>query len=112
LLVRLEMDAKLMNFPTFSGQPPWTMILILTGYLTAGIALGMLYFRGLWWNARLFAGASHLTASVALMIGRFVILAGFLTLASLEGVLPLLVMALGILVARAGVMRRARSASS
>jgi F1F0 ATPase subunit 2 len=111
LLVRLEMDATLMNFPSFSSQPPWTMILSLIGYLAAGIALGTLYFRGLWWNARLFAGSSHLPAGFAFMIGRFVLLAGFLTLASLEGALPLLAMALGILVARAGVMRRVKSAS-
>ena len=34
------------------------------------------------------------------MVGRFVLLGGVLTLASLEGAMPLLVMALGVLVAR------------
>ena len=42
------------------------------------------------------------------MIGRFALLAGLLTLASLEGALPLLVMTLGVLVARSAVMRRVR----
>jgi F1F0 ATPase subunit 2 len=104
------MDATLMNFPAFAGQPLWALVLSLIAYLAAGIALGMLYFRGLWWNARLFAGSRHLSAGIAFMIGRFMLLAGCLTLASLEGAPPLLAMALGILFARAGVMRRMRGA--
>jgi hypothetical protein len=40
------------------------------------------------------------------MIGRFVILGVVLTLASLEGALPLLLMALGVLIARSVVVRR------
>ena len=40
------------------------------------------------------------------MIGRFALLGGLLTLASLEGAPPLLAMALGVLVARVVVMRR------
>ena len=42
------------------------------------------------------------------MIGRFALLGVLLTLASLEGALPLLVMALGVLIARSVVMRRVR----
>ena len=48
---------------------------------------------------------------VALMIGRFVLLGGLLTLASLEGALTLLMMALGVLIARAVVIRRVREAT-
>jgi hypothetical protein len=40
------------------------------------------------------------------MIGRFIILGVILTLASLEGAVPLLLMALGVVVARSLVMRR------
>ena len=80
-------------------------------HLAAGFALGVLYFRGLWWSARRFTGAcagGGRATTIALMIGRFALLAGLLTLASLEGALPLLVMALGVLVARSAVMRRVR----
>ena len=73
--------------------------------------LGVLYFRGLWWNARRFAAGGRATTTIALMIGRFVLLGGLLTLASLEGALPLLVMALGVLIARSVVMRRVREAA-
>ena len=55
--------------------------------------------------------AVALTTTVALMIGRFALLGGLLTLASLEGALPLLVMALGVLIARSAVMRRVREAA-
>jgi hypothetical protein len=42
------------------------------------------------------------------MIGRFVLLGGLLTLASFEGALPLLLMALGVLIARPVVMRHVK----
>ena len=45
------------------------------------------------------------------MIGRFALLGGLLTLASLEGALPLLAMALGVFIARFAVMRRIREAA-
>jgi hypothetical protein len=45
------------------------------------------------------------------MIGRLVLMGGVLTLASLEGALPLLIMALGVLVARFAVMNRVRRAA-
>ena len=45
------------------------------------------------------------------MIGRFVLLGGLLALASLEGALPLLMMALGVLIGRAIVMRNTREAA-
>ena len=51
------------------------------------------------------------TTTVALMIGRFALLGGLLALASLEGALPLLVMALGVFIARSAVMRRVGEAT-
>jgi hypothetical protein len=42
------------------------------------------------------------------LIGRFVALGVILTLASLEGALPLLLMALGVFIARSIVMRQIR----
>ena len=47
-----------------------------------------------------------MVTTIALMIGRFVLLGGLLTLASLEGALPLLMMALGMFIARFAVMTR------
>jgi F1F0 ATPase subunit 2 len=82
------------------------LALTLSAHLIAGILLGLAYFRGLWWNARLFTTGGHATRAILLMVGRVALLGGMLTLASLEGAGPLLVMALGVLIARAVVMRR------
>ena len=75
-------------------------------HLAAGIGLGVLYFGSLWWNARLFAHGGRLRATFGLMAARFALLGGALMLVSLEGAGPLLITALGILVARFAVMRR------
>lgn len=83
----------------------------LGAHLAAGIGLGVLYFGSLWWSARRFADAGRLRATVALMAGRFALLGGALMLVSLEGAGPLLMTALGILVARFAVMRRVRQAA-
>lgn len=89
--------------------PGWAVALGLAAHLAAGLGLGAVYFGGLWWNACLFASGTRLVAAISLMIGRVALLAGFLTLASLEGALPLLLMALGVVAARPLVMRRARA---
>jgi F1F0 ATPase subunit 2 len=111
MLVRLEMDEKRMSHLSFDALPAWAMLLSFPAHLAAGIALGLLYFHGLWRNACRFAGGGRWTTTIALMIGRFALLGGLLTLASLEGALPLLAMALGILIARSVVMRRVREAT-
>jgi F1F0 ATPase subunit 2 len=108
MLVGLEMDAERMTYLSFNGLPTWAMLLSLTVHLVAGVLLGIVYFRSLWWNARRFTAGGRVTTTIAVMIGRFVLLGLLLTLASLEGALPLLVMALGILIARSVVMRRIR----
>ena len=100
-----------MSLVSFDGLPVWTILLSLGAHLAAGVMLGVLYFRALWWNTRRFALGGRVTTTVALMIGRLGLLGGVLTLASLEGALPLLVMALGILIARSAVMRRVREAA-
>jgi F1F0 ATPase subunit 2 len=108
MLVGMEMDAERMTSLSFNSLPIWAMLLSLVAHFAAGIMLGLLYFRSLWWNARRFTGGGRVATTIAVMIGRFVLLGGLLTLASLEGTLPLLVMALGILIARSVVMRRIR----
>ncbi|ACE99608.1 hypothetical protein IP86_17205 [Rhodopseudomonas sp. AAP120] len=97
-----------MNFPWFNALSAGAEVVSLVAYLGAGIVLGMLYFRGLWWSVRRFSDGGKLAATIALMIGRFVVLGGLMTLASLQGALPLLVLALGVLAARAAILRRVR----
>ncbi len=46
------------------------MALSLLLHPAAGVGLGLLYFRGVWWNARLFASGGHVTAAIALGLGR------------------------------------------
>jgi F1F0 ATPase subunit 2 len=111
MLVRLEMDEGRMSIPSFDILPAWAELLGLAAHLGAGFALGIMYFRSLWWSACRFTGRGSLVATIALMISRFVLIGGVLTLASLEGALPLLTMALGVLIARFAVMNRVREAA-
>ncbi len=97
------------NGPAVWGLPGLPVVPVLAAHLAFGLGLGAFYFAGLWWNARLFADGAPLAAAIGLVIGRFALLAGFLTLASLEGALPLLLMALGVLVARPLVVRRVKA---
>lgn len=97
---------------SFDTSPPWAMLFGLAVHLAAGIVVGIVYFRSLWWNARRFAEGGRVTTTLALMFGRFALLGGLLTLASLEGALPLLLMTLGVLIARFVVMRGVRAIAS
>lgn len=99
-----------MSLWSFDGLATWAMLLGLAGHLAAGIGVGIFYFQAVWWNAHFLALGGRATIAIALVIGRFVLLGGLLALASLEGALPLLMMALGILVARSAVLHRAREA--
>jgi F1F0 ATPase subunit 2 len=108
MLLCLEMDEERMSFLLFDSLPGWTKLFSLGAHLGAGIVLGVFYFRGLWWNVRLFAGGGQAATAIIVMAGRFLLLGGLLTLASLEGAPPLLAMALGILAARSALIRRVR----
>ena len=112
MLVGLEMDGKRMTSLYFNSLPTWAMLLSLTAHLAAGIMLGVVYFRSLWWNARRVTAGASVATTIAVMIGRFVLLGMLLTLASLEGALPLLLMALGVLIARSVVVRKIREITS
>ncbi len=101
-----------MNFLSFAALPPWAAAISLAVHFFAGVLLGRLYFRGLQWNVRLFAEGGRVASSIAVLVGRFVLLGGALTLASLEGAWPLLVMTAGFLLARHIVMRRVRNAAA
>lgn len=88
----------------------FAILAVASAYVAAGLGLGMLYFGALWWSARLFSDTGRLRTVLAVAAARFAMLGGALALASHEGASPLLEMALGILVARSVVMRRAREA--
>ena len=94
-----------MSFLSFDGLPFGAMPIIIAAHLIGGGVAGMLYFRGLWWNASLISQGGRTAAAIILLVGRFALLGGVLTLASLEGALPLLMTALGVLIGRSVVMR-------
>jgi F1F0 ATPase subunit 2 len=105
------MDKERMSFWPFDSLPAGAMLISLAAHLAAGIAFGAFYFHAVWWSACLFASGGRATTAIALMIGRFALLGGLLALASFEGALPLLVMALGIVVARSAVVHKIREAA-
>lgn len=109
-MVGLEMDAQRMTLLAFDTLPSWAMALSLTAHLLAGIATGTLHLRTLWWTTRRFAQGGRAMTTAALMAARFAVLGCVLLLASLEGALPLLAMALGIFTARVLMVRRLRMA--
>jgi len=101
-----------MNPPYSDAVPPWVQLLILVVHLPAGFALGVAYFHSLWWMVRRLDGEGRVVTAVAVLAGRLVLLGGLLALASLQGALPLLLAALGVLIARPVVMRRVQGAAA
>jgi F1F0 ATPase subunit 2 len=104
----MEMDKQRMSIIQYFGLPFWTMLASPVTHLIIGIMLGVVHFAGLRWNVSLFAADGRLVALAGLLLGRLILLSGALTLTSMQGALPLLMTALGILIARAAVMRRVR----
>lgn len=100
-----------MNHWDLAGLPAWAVGISLALHLAGGIGLGTLYFRALWWNARRFAGNRGLAGPIMLAAGRFALLVGVLLLISREGAAPLLATALGVMIARAAVVRSVRGAA-
>jgi F1F0 ATPase subunit 2 len=103
------MDAKRMSLPASASAilPPWAMGLSLSAHIAVGVALGLFYFGSIRRTVQGFTAGGRVTTVIAIMIVRFAVLGGLLALASLEGALPLLTMALGVFVARFAVMRSA-----
>lgn len=96
------MDRALVNLPL----PDPLALLMLLGHFAAGVLVGMLYFRSLWWMTRRFAAGEAARVTLTWMIARLAGIGGLLALAALEGALPLLLVALGVFAGRAVVMRR------
>ena len=86
--------------------------LLLTVWLVAGLGAGAAYFSSIWWSARRFADGGRVTTTIAISLLRLAALGGLLALASFRGAGPLLAMALGVVLARFGVMRRLREVAS
>lgn len=82
----------------------------LIGCLVLGLAVGAAYFGAMWWSAELFAAGGRAPLAIALSVGRFALILAVLgAVATQFGALPLLVTALGILVARFVAMRRVKA---
>lgn len=74
--------------------------------LGVGLAAGAAYFATLWWNTRLYLSGGRALLAVLIQAARFALLLVALAALALFGALPLLMGALGLLVARTLVVRR------
>jgi hypothetical protein len=70
-----------------------------------GLAAGALFFVLLRWNTTLYARTGPIWAGAALQVLRVGMLASLLVMTALQGALPLLLTALGLLIARPFIMR-------
>ncbi|HME39592.1 MAG TPA: ATP synthase subunit I [Steroidobacteraceae bacterium] len=100
-----------MTLPPFNSLPAWATILALALHVFAGIAAGALYFRGLGWSTRRFAGGGGAGMLALSGVLRLALLGMLLALVAQEGARPLLVTSLGVLIARAIVVRRVKEAA-
>jgi hypothetical protein len=82
--------------------------LLDAGCFAVGVAAGLLHFLLLRWNARLFIteGALHAIGVQAL---RLAALGSVLVLAARLGAMPLLLTALGVMIARQIILRRTQA---
>lgn len=107
-----------MTFPSsgtlldFYALPTWAMAVSLALHLAAGTGIGILYFHGVWRTTQRLASGNGIIRTIGLTLGRFAALGGVLFVVSLEGAPPLLVTALGVLIARAIVIRQTKEATS
>ena len=89
----------------FDGLPVVALPIVLAAHLGAGAGVGALFFRGLLWNARLIVEGGRVSTSVALIVGRFLLISALLAVSALEGAAPLLVAVFGVFVGRFFVLR-------
>jgi len=94
-----------MTWLLFDGLPQVLTPLALVAYVAAGAGAGVVFFRSLWWNTRLIVDGGPISKTVALIVGRFLLIGALLTLAAFEGAAPLLCTALGVFVGRFFVLR-------
>lgn len=75
------------------------------GFLALGLLAGAVHFSLLRWNTEFYARPGRVGIGAALQVARMAVLAGVLVLAARQGALPLLLVALGVLIARPVVVR-------
>lgn len=86
------------------------VILEFAAYLALGVIVGGLYFTAMWWSAQLFAADGRTPLALFLGMGRLTLIVVVLALiATRGGALPLLVTALGIVIARLVAVHRVRA---
>lgn len=86
--------------------PTIPILLGWAAWLALGVLLGGIYFQMLRRSVDLLVGGGSALWAVLLTLGRLAIVGTGLALASLQGAMPLLLAALGLLIGRKLVMRR------
>lgn len=83
----------------------WAVAPLLAAHLAVGLLVGILYLRALRRATDIFAAGGGLAGALGMGAGRFAAIGAVLFLAALEGALPLLAMAAGVLIARHAMVR-------
>lgn len=85
-------------------------IATMIGCLLLGLSVGAAYFAAMWRSAELFAAGGRMILGLALSVGRFAMILGVLGGVAIQfGALPLLMTALGIVIARFMAVRRVKA---
>lgn len=108
MLVRLEMDKERMSSFLQYLSTNGAMLLRLGFFLCVGIALGIVYFKTMVWNVRLFLRGGRAKAAAAVLFGRLAVLGACLTAISLQGATYLLAAGLGVMIGRGAVLRKVK----
>lgn len=104
MLVRLEVDEQLMTVS--SDVAPLNLeLLVFLVWFGGGIALGAFSLASLWLNVRRLAANARVSPVLAAMACRLIVIGGALTAASLQGALPLLATASGLVLTRVVLVR-------
>lgn len=74
--------------------------------LGVGLVAGAGYFASLWWNTQLYLSGGRALLAILIQAARFALLLVALAALALFGALPLLMGAVGLLIARTLVLRR------
>jgi N-ATPase, AtpR subunit len=86
---------------------------MMTGaaFFALGVVAGTVYWALLRWNTVLYLGGGRIQTAAAVQVLRLVALAGLLSVAALHGTPPLLLTAVGALIARPFVLHRMAGAA-
>jgi len=106
MLVGLEVGEKPMNVFLSDLLSHFPLYPLIAMHLAAGVVLGIVFFRALWWQTRLLAQGAAVSKIVMVMASRLLLLAGLLALASMEGATMLISMAIGVILGRQLAIRR------